>query len=53
MQLQVVGTGPWEFVEFVADSHVKLKRYRRLRAEHALQGHATASAATRSPASTP
>src|SRR5258708_5053168 len=27
MQLEPVGTGPWQFVEFVADSHVKLKRY--------------------------
>lgn len=27
MQLKPVGTGPWEFVEFVADSHVKLKRF--------------------------
>jgi peptide/nickel transport system substrate-binding protein len=27
MQMKPVGTGPWEFVEFVADSHVKLKRY--------------------------
>lgn len=27
MQMKPVGTGPWEFVEFVADSHVKLKRF--------------------------
>lgn len=27
MQLKPIGTGPWEFVEFVADSHVKLKRF--------------------------
>ena len=27
LQLKTVGTGPWEFVEFVADSHVKMKRY--------------------------
>ena len=27
MQLKPVGTGPWEFVEFVADSHVKMKRF--------------------------
>ena len=27
MQLKTVGTGPWEFVEFVADSHVKIKRF--------------------------
>ena len=27
MQLKPVGTGPWEYVEFVADSHVKLKRF--------------------------
>ncbi len=27
MQLQPIGTGPWQFVEFVPDSHVKLKRY--------------------------
>ncbi len=27
MQLEPIGTGPWQFVEFVADSHVKLKRY--------------------------
>ncbi len=27
MQLKPVGTGPWEYVEFVADSHVRLKRY--------------------------
>ena len=27
MQLQTVGTGPFQLVEFVADSHVKLKRF--------------------------
>ena len=27
MQLKPVGTGPWEFVEFIADSHVKMKRF--------------------------
>ncbi|MBI1779254.1 MAG: ABC transporter substrate-binding protein [Proteobacteria bacterium] len=27
MQLATVGTGPFQFVEFVADSHVKMKRY--------------------------
>jgi len=27
MQLPVIGTGPWQFVEDVADSHVKLRRY--------------------------
>src|SRR5262245_4146353 len=27
MQLPVIGTGPWQFVEDVADSHVKLKRF--------------------------
>ena len=27
MQLKPVGTGPWEYVEFIADSHVKLKRF--------------------------
>lgn len=27
MQMKPVGTGPWEYVEFVADSHVKLKRF--------------------------
>jgi peptide/nickel transport system substrate-binding protein len=27
MQLKIVGTGPWELVDFVPGSHVKLKRY--------------------------
>ncbi|MCC2664593.1 MAG: di/peptide transporter substrate-binding protein [Geminicoccaceae bacterium] len=27
LKLEPVGTGPFEFVEFIADSHVKLKRY--------------------------
>ncbi|HEX6141333.1 MAG TPA: ABC transporter substrate-binding protein [Geminicoccaceae bacterium] len=27
LQLEPVGTGPFEFVEFIADSHVKLKRF--------------------------
>ncbi|MBI1778913.1 MAG: ABC transporter substrate-binding protein [Proteobacteria bacterium] len=27
MQLEPVGTGPWQFVEFVADSHVAVKRF--------------------------
>jgi len=27
MQLKPIGTGPWEHVEFVADSHVRLKRF--------------------------
>ena len=33
MQLKPVGTGPWEYVEFVADSHVKLKRYEGYQAD--------------------
>ncbi|MBI1773783.1 MAG: ABC transporter substrate-binding protein [Proteobacteria bacterium] len=27
MQLEPIGTGPFQFVEFVADSHVKVKRF--------------------------
>jgi peptide/nickel transport system substrate-binding protein len=27
LELEPVGTGPFEFVEFIADSHVKLKRF--------------------------
>jgi peptide/nickel transport system substrate-binding protein len=27
LRLEPVGTGPFEYVEFIADSHVKLKRY--------------------------
>src|SRR6185295_12719794 len=27
MQLPPIGTGPFQFVEFVADSHAKLKRF--------------------------
>ncbi len=27
LQMKTVGTGPWEFVEFIADSHVRMKRY--------------------------
>lgn len=27
LQMEAVGTGPFEFVEFIADSHVKVKRF--------------------------
>jgi peptide/nickel transport system substrate-binding protein len=27
LRLEPIGTGPWQVVEYVADSHVKLKRY--------------------------
>src|SRR5258708_10435817 len=27
LQLEPIDTGPWPFVEFIADSHVKVKRY--------------------------
>ena len=51
LQLKPVGTGPLEFVEFVADSHVKLKRFDGYKPERATRT-STGSAATRSPAST-
>ena len=37
-QLKPIGTGPWQLVEFVPGSYVKLKRYRWLHAEHELRG---------------
>ena len=53
LKLEPVGTGPFEFVEFIADSHVKLKRYEGYVPERGRSRTAPASAATSRPASTP
>ena len=37
-QIEPIGTGPFEFVEFVPDSHVKLKRFEGYKPNDALPG---------------
>ena len=48
-QLRTIGTGPWQMVEFVPGSFVKLKRFAKYSREYELRGHQTALAATSRP----